>query len=125
MNVSLGQPGSTTGAQLVERDAGDECQGTAQVLHAVSASGLAACPQPAEQVAVEENTTDLIDAHPTLPGRRGLLGSGKVFLSGHGIGAQPFPQRIDVTPDGAVGDVEDLPQLGRSHASRACHEVDQ
>ena len=84
--VAAVHPGPAGGPELVEGLAGDQGERAAEVGDAVAAAGLAADPEPAEQVSVDEQALDLVDADAASLAGGGLAGVGQVQRPVRGLG---------------------------------------
>ena len=74
--VAFVHPGPAAGPELVEGLAGDQAEGPAEVGDAVGAAGFAADAEPAEQVGVDQQVLDLVDADAAVLAGGGVAGIG-------------------------------------------------
>ena len=110
-SVTLVQPNPPSGPQLVERLPGHQLECLSQVVDAIGAAGFSANSEAAEQVGVDQEIFDLIDADAAGAAGVAVSGVGQVFAAGAGVHAEPVTEHLDVVADPRSGDGEGVGDL--------------
>ncbi len=102
-SLAVEQPAPAALAQVVERLAGHEAEGSLVVSDALDAARLGAGPEAPEQVEVDEDVFDLITRHAGLLIDTGGVGGGQLGTAGAWVCGEPRPRKLCATAQAGEG----------------------